>query len=91
MYNNCFETEEERIKRTIEENRFKTISDFKWCMRCGGEVEFCWGDRCFGVFPKMNKTPEAAQQILIVEKFVPNQDETERWYDTADEALEFNI
>ena len=26
----------------IELNRFKTISDFKWCVNCGGEIEFEW-------------------------------------------------
>lgn len=29
-------------KNTVEENRFKTISEFKWCMRFHGEVEFVW-------------------------------------------------
>lgn len=29
---------------TPEENRFETISEFKWCVDCGGEVEFEWKD-----------------------------------------------
>ena len=27
---------------TFEDNRFKTMSDFKQCMRRGGEVQFEW-------------------------------------------------
>jgi len=29
-------------QNSAEQNRFKTISDFKWCMERGGEVEFVW-------------------------------------------------
>ena len=39
---------------SFEENRFKTISDFKQCMRRGGEVEFEWNGImycCFGCIP----------------------------------------
>ena len=25
---------------TPEESRFETISEFKWCVECGGEIEF---------------------------------------------------
>ena len=28
-----------KSKNSLEDNRFKSISDFKWCMKCGGEVE----------------------------------------------------
>lgn len=31
------------------------------------------------------------QQILLVQKFVENQAKSERWYDTADNLLEFTI
>ena len=27
-------------EKYFEKMRFKTISDFKWCMKQGGEVEF---------------------------------------------------
>ncbi len=74
-----------------EENRFKTISDFKWCVNGGGEVEFCVGERIFGVFPKLKRTSDSPEQILICEKFVENQGRTERWSNTADEALEYMI
>ena len=32
-----------------EDNRFKTISDFKWCMKCGGEVEIEWKGIHYGI------------------------------------------
>lgn len=28
---------------------FETISDFKWCMKCGGEVEFIWKDKTYNI------------------------------------------
>lgn len=34
---------------TLEENRFETISDFKWCVNCGGEVQFEWHGKVFGI------------------------------------------
>lgn len=78
-------------QNTPEDNRFKTISDFKWCVNGGGEVEFCVGERVFGIFPKLKRTPDALEQILICEKFVENQKKTELWSDTADEVLEYLI
>lgn len=78
-------------QNTPEENRFKTISDFKWCINGGGEVEFCIGERVFGIFPKLKRTAESPVQILVCEKFVEDQQATEQWYDTADEVLEYII
>jgi hypothetical protein len=74
-----------------EENRFRSISDFKWCMKCGGEVEFCYKGRVFGIFPKLKKTPVSEQQILVIEKHVQNQETTKLWADNADAALEYLI
>lgn len=74
-----------------EENRFKTISDFKWCVNGGGEIEFEYNERVFGIFPLQKRNPETDYQILICEKFVDNQEETEKWCDTADEVLEYMI
>lgn len=78
-------------QNSLEDNRFKTISDFKWCVNHGGEVELTWKDQTFGIFPKQQKTPGSPRQILLVQKFVENQAETERWYDTADDLLEYTI
>ncbi|MEG1525825.1 MAG: DUF4417 domain-containing protein [Clostridia bacterium] len=78
-------------KETLEENRFKTISDFKWCMKSGGEVGFAYNDKMFGIWSKVQKTPNAPLQLLISQICIENLVSTEMWYDTADEALEYII
>ncbi len=45
----------------------------------------------FGAFSKIRKAPESLLQSLIVQLEVEDQEDTEKWYDTADEALEFMI
>ncbi len=75
----------------FEDRRFKTISDFTWCVNNGGEIEFEFAERVFGVFSQLKRTPESPLQILICEKFVDDQEKTEKWCDTADEVLEYRI
>jgi len=76
---------------SLEDNRFKSISDFKWCLYCGGEVQFEWKDKIFAIFPKQRKTPDSPIQICITQVLVDNMEETEMWCDTADEVLEYRI
>ena len=76
---------------SLEENRFKTISDFKDCMRRGGEVEFIWDGKTFGVFSKLQKAPSSPQQMLISQVYVENMEQTEKWCDSADEVLEYRV
>ena len=64
-----------------EEDRFETISDFKWCVDYGGEVEFEWK----GTLDTITH-PEG--MINISEAWKP---EREKWCATADEALEYMI
>ena len=66
---------------TPEENRFETISEFKWCVECGGEIEFEWKGTLYTI-----THPEG--MINISEAWKP---ETEQWCATADEALEYMI
>ncbi|MDP4119723.1 MAG: DUF4417 domain-containing protein [Bacillota bacterium] len=68
-------------KNSSEVNRFKTISEFKWCVNHGGEVEFVYNEKFFGIA----HDPDA---IAIYEA---NKQETEKLYKDADEALEFMI
>ena len=70
---------------TIDENydkhSFKTISDFKWCMKQGGEVEFEWNEKDYSItHPK--------GMINICES---GTEENEKDYETADKALEYVI
>lgn len=78
-------------QNTLEDNRFKTISDFKWCVDCGGEVQFEYHDKVFGIFPKLKKTPNSPIQMLISQVDIENPEKTEKWCDTADEVLEYII
>ncbi len=74
------------VKSNTPENyRFKTISDFKWCIERGGEVEFIWNNIVYGIFPKLKRDNNSYQQILITQTY------TEKWCDTADEVLEYII
>lgn len=67
---------------------FETISDFKWCMKYGGEVEFAWKDKTYCAFGKLEH-PETLQiKICICEAYKPK---TAGWYDTPDEALEYLV
>ena len=67
---------------------FPTISDFKWCMKSGGEVEFYWKGKVYCAFGKLQKTPDSNLQMYISEAYKP---ETEKWCDNADEVLEYVI
>lgn len=63
---------------TDEENRFKTISDFKWCLKQGGEIMFIWNSSEYGVFSN-------GTRYCIAEADGQN----EKWCNTADEVLEY--
>ena len=83
-------SEEERCQR-IEENRFETISDFKWCVTHGGEVEFEGKGHVFGICPKLRRTPDGPIQMLISEIYIDDPASTELWGDTADDILEYTV
>lgn len=76
---------------SFEDNRFKTISDFKWCVNNGGEVEFEWKGLSYGIWPKLRKTPDAPLQMLISQIYIDNPVSTEKWCDTADDVLEYMV
>ena len=68
---------------TPEQDRFVSISDFKECMHWGGEVEFIWKGTRYGAvrYGQGNR----------ISVYVANRQETERLYDTTDEALEYMV
>ena len=68
---------------SLEDNRFKSISDFKWCMKCGGEVDMEWNGIRYGIIRY-----GTGHKITI---YVWNQPETERCFDSADDALEYMV
>lgn len=65
---------------TPEDNRFKTISEFKECIIRGGEVIFSWRQVQYGVFK--NKLRYC---IALADG------EQEKWCDTPDEVLEYMV
>lgn len=68
-------------KEKLEQNRFKTISDFKWCMKSGGEVGFAYNGNLFGISHSDDK--------IVVYK--ADQENATAYYDTADGALAYLI
>lgn len=68
-------------KEKFEENRFKTISDFKWCMKSGGEIGFAYNNKLFGV-------SHSNAQIVVYQS---NEENSVIYYNTADGALEYVI
>ena len=65
---------------SFEENRFKTISDFKNCMSRNGEVEFEWNEKIYSI--------THPDKISISEA---NKQGTEKLCSTADEVLEYKV
>ena len=68
-----------------------TICDFKECTRWGGEVEFLWKRKRYGVFSRLRKTPSSPVQMPISQVCIENYQDTEKWCDTADEVLEYRV
>jgi hypothetical protein len=68
---------------TPEDNRFKTISDFIWWMKHGGEVEVVWGGIDYGVVRYgLNG------KITL---YVCDRPDTSVAFETADDALEYMV
>ena len=87
-------TEEEQEKR-LEENRFESLSDFQWSLRHGKEIEIEYRGKCYGIFyyPESyysNGSGNPAEYELL-ELYVENQEETERWCKTMDELLNVRL
>lgn len=66
---------------SLEDDRFKTISEFQWCLKRGGEVQFDWDNKTYGIIHHNGK-------IIISELY---NEETEKWYDTPEEVLTYPI
>ena len=63
-----------------EDNRFKTISEFKECLIRGGEVEFQWKGNAYSI-------GGYDKHVICVN----NREETEKLCDTPDEVLEYMV
>lgn len=108
----CFYNQEEHMGNNDTSNvvndypdlSFTSISDFKWCMQCGGEVQFEWKGKSYTVFGSVQKDENAPVQMNIGEGYytkngkhynvlshTPYDFKDELWADTADEILEYNV
>ena len=79
-------------QNTPEQNRFTGISDFKWCMKCGGEVQFIWNGTTYCCFGKI--TPNGStESMMYISKAdcEANWESTEKWCHDADEILEYMV
>lgn len=86
-------------KNTInnEENRFKTISEFKWCMRFHGEVEFKWKGKLYSITHPEGRINigegcyEKDGKYYNMNSHEEYSQNDEMWSDTADEILEYIV
>lgn len=72
---------------SLEENRFKIISDFKFCMECRGEVKLEWKGIRFGIVPYW----EGQKEDKKISIYLWNRPETEQVFDNADDALNYMV
>ena len=73
---------------TPESRAFTSIADFKQCMENGGEVQFTYNGKDYGVFPLQRQTPKSKDQFYI---WQTGNDDSEAWYDTTEELLDYII
>lgn len=80
------------IFQTPETNRFTSISDFKMCMRQGGEVQFEWKGIDYCCFGCLCQNPGEEPRMMI-SRSGPERGTaaSEMWGDTADDILEYMV
>lgn len=77
---------------SLEENRFKSISDFKDCMNRGGEVEFEWKGILYCCFGNISIGPNRQRKMVIGQAgSVEVNTQTEMLGDTPDDILEYMV
>ena len=77
---------------SYEDDRFKSISDFKWCMKRGGEVQFDWKGISYCCFGCVSPAPGEPPRMVIAQTGSAEiNSRTEKWCDTADEILEYMV
>ena len=62
-----------------EELRYKTLSEFKYSLRQGGEIVIEWNGNCYGIFYNGEKF------------YVTTNNYETTYYDSPDELLEYCI
>ena len=76
--------------RAFSDASFDSISDFKECMRCGGEVQFIWKGVKYCAFG--NIPHDGKRMMLICQSGTAEVNEsTAKWCSNADEVLEYMV
>ena len=77
---------------TPEQNRFTSISDFKWSMTYGGEVVFRWNGTEYCCFSKIEH-PENGKIMMYISKSDREDgwETSEKWCETSDDILEYMV
>lgn len=81
-----------------EDMKFESISDFKWCMKCHGEVEFTWNGKAYSIVHVEDKInigegyyTDSNGVHRNVESHEPCVDFEGMYAQTADEILDYVI
>lgn len=71
---------------------FTSISDFKWCMKCGGEVVFVWNGKTYCCFGKLTP-PGKTETMMYISKADSEEghEYSEKWCVTSDDVLEYMV
>lgn len=71
---------------------FTSISDFKWSMKCGGEVVFIWNGTKYCCFSKL-KAPGTEKTMMYISKADGEDgwEASEKWCETSDDVLEYMV
>ncbi|MBQ6818076.1 MAG: DUF4417 domain-containing protein [Clostridia bacterium] len=80
-----------KMENVTQFSNFDNLSDFKWSLECGGEIEFEWNGKRFGIFKYMKKTPSSPEQILIGPSDITENEYPVVYADTIDEVLNYTI
>ncbi len=78
------------IVKGFPEYSFESISDFKWSMKCGGEVQFIWKGVKYCAFGNIPRDGKRMMLISQAGSAEVNR-RTEKWCDNADEVLEYMV
>ena len=80
-----------------DEKHFESISEFKWCVDFGGEVEFNWKGKCYSITHPEGRINIGEGYDKIDGKYYNALDHEEcidvegLWGDTAEEILEYVV
>lgn len=80
------------MANSSQQNRFESISDFKWSMKCGGEVVFVWNGITYCCFSKLTP-PGKTETMMYISKADSEQGHefSEKWCANSDEVLEYMV